>query len=217
MALWSLLQVSASTRHTCLAVPRSIGWLIQGGHLRQQNVQVKRMCIRHLCADRHEIVNENSSQAKKEKAAFREIFTVPTNFISVCRRIQYMKLVTFTLLPFSYLLAYMDPDPATYVSVGGFTIVSLAFFAMGKYVQRVGYKLYVCDITEQVKIASMNFRGKRKDHVTDIDNVTTTANKSQTKLVLTVNEKNMKNKYFVYLNMCRKEQRNEVDKYFGDY
>lgn len=147
---------------------------------------------------------------------FREIFTVPNVLISTCRRIQFLKLTAMavTSVGFIFLLADSSSPPLAYASLFGLSFISVIFFVMGKYAQSVVCKLYVNDHINQAKISHLNFIGRRHDRYIDLDQVSTEANKNETRVNLKIGQKEV---YIVHINACNKEQKREFEKYFRHY
>ena len=155
--------------------------------------------------------NENDPQTPPVKEGFQEVYSIPEKFLAACRRIQFMKMVSLSVTTLSTSLAVLDPSTAVYASLFGLGGVSIAFVVMGNYVQNLACKLYINSNTNEVKISSLSFFGRRKDSIVDIDQVSTTMNNTETKLYMSPNNKG---KFLIHVGAFTRAQRDEFDKYF---
>lgn len=168
----------------------------------------------HRLANSRTFCNDNKKEDLQQGTAghgeFKEVFSIPDKFLSVGRRIQLMKLLSLSVTTVSFGLGVTEPTTAVYASLFGLSGVTIAFIVMGNYVQSLACKMYLNPDKNQLKISSLNFFGRRKDTVEDIDKVLTELNGEETKIYMKASNK----KFLIHVGAFSPAQKAEFDKYF---
>lgn len=144
---------------------------------------------------------------------FRVVYSYPNLFVA--RLLQWMKIGIIGITPIWILtfLVLSGRVGTTFVASVTFIMGSLISLECGSFVRRIACRVAVNDETNQVRISHLNFIGKRRDVIVDLDQVKTESTQTKTRIFLKANEE----KFLLFMNLTTPAQREELKHYFGDF